>query len=82
MRSISVDIDFDLDEIYDNMNRHDKDDMVKLLEDEGYIEKEEVNEPAHLLEDMFQDNVRKLMNNYHRLSTEQVEYINQLTKYL
>lgn len=78
-----ISIDLDLDDIYDQLSRRDKEELVLWLKDDDYIKDD--NEPLHidsLCQKMFIENCQKLSDNYYKLSQEQIELIETLTKNL
>lgn len=85
-----VRIDIDLDEIYDEMDRHDKREMVSWLFDDGVlgshpnpeIRKLVRGEDDSINEKEFKDALEKLWNAYHRLSNEDEELIKQIVNKL
>ena len=85
-----VRIDIDLDEIYDEMDRHDKREMASWLFNDGVlgshpnaeIRKLVRDENDSLSEKEFKDTLEKLWNAYHRLSNEDEELIKQIANKL
>jgi len=85
-----VRIDIDLDEIYDEMDRHDKREMASWLFDDGVlgshpnaeIRKLVRDENDSLGEKEFKDALEKLWNAYHRLSNEDELLIKQIANKL
>ena len=83
-------IDIDLDEIYDEMDRHDKREMASWLFNDGVlgshpnaeIRKLVRDENDSLSEKEFKDTLEKLWNAYHRLSNEDEELIKQIANKL
>jgi len=37
-----IDIDIDIDDFYDELNRYEKEELIGLLEQDGYLEKKQV----------------------------------------
>jgi len=83
-----ITIDVDLDDIYREMSRYDKEKMAEWLEedghctiDDGYDDEET---PLHLTgkesygEAELKNNLKKLWNSYYQLSNEEVEIIKNL----
>lgn len=85
-----VRIDIDLDEIYDEMDRHDKREMASWLFDDGVlgshpnpeIRKLVRGENDSLGEKEFKDALYKLWDAYHRLSNEDEDLIKQIANKL
>lgn len=85
-----VRIDIDLDEIYDEMDRHDKREMASWLFDDGVLESHPNPEIRKLVrgeedsvgEKELKDALDKLWNAYHRLSNEEEELIKKIAKRL
>lgn len=85
-----VRIDIDLDEIYDEMDRHDKREMASWLFDDGVlgshpnleIRKLVRGEEDSVGEKELKDALDKLWNAYHRLSNEEEELIKKIAKRL
>ena len=81
-----VRIDIDLDEIYDEMDRHDKREMASWLFDDGVLGSHPNPEIRKLVkseeeshgEKEFKDALDKLWNAYHRLSNEEELLIKQI----
>lgn len=80
-----ISIDIDLDEIYDEMDRHDKREMAGWLFDDGIIESHPRPEIRRLVgnseshgEKELKDALNKLWNAYHRLSNEDELLIKQI----
>ena len=81
-----VRIDIDLDEIYDEMDRHDKREMATWSFDDGVLGSHPNPEIRKLVrgeeeshgEKEFKDALNKLWNAYHRLSNEEELLIKQI----
>jgi hypothetical protein len=79
-------IDIDLEEIYNEMDRHDKREMAGWLFDDGVLDSHPNPEIRKLVrgeedslgEKEFKDSLDKLWNAYHRLSKEEEELIKQI----
>ena len=79
-------IDIDLEEIYNEMDRHDKREMAGWLFDDGVLDSHPNPEIRKLVrgeedslgEKEFKDSLDKLWNAYHRLSNEEEELIKQI----
>ena len=81
-----VRIDIDLDEIYDEMDRHDKREMAGWLFDDGVLGSHPNPEIRKLVrgdeesqgEKELRDNLLKIWDSYHRLSKEEELLIKQI----
>jgi len=85
-----VRIDIDLDEIYDEMDRHDKREMASWLFDDGVLGSHPNPEIRKLVrgdeesqgEKELRDNLLKIWDSYHRLSNEEELLIKQIANKL
>jgi hypothetical protein len=85
-----VRIDIDLDEIYDEMDRHDKREMAGWLFDDGVLGSHPNPEIRKLVrgdeesvgEAELRDNLLKLWDGHYRLSNEDEEIIKQIANKL
>ena len=80
MKSISVDIY--IEDVYYNMDKHDKKVITEMLEEDGYcvsIKKETKGEDG-LLDKMWKEEIVKLMNNRHNLTTDDENTILNIIK--
>lgn len=85
-----ISIDIDLDDIYDEMSRYDKEKFATWLKEDGILtgdEDEIFNETifrlpvnATLMENDHIHKCAKLANLYHQLSNEEIEIIDNLLK--
>lgn len=82
MRDISIMVDIDLDDVYNEMNRWDKNRMVELLKDEGYIKEDGFDIPTSTssLESQFHDMLIGLSSKFYQMDNEEVEMITKLYK--
>ncbi len=81
--TINTDVDFDLDEIYNDLDNDDKEDLVKWLKEDEFIEESEIiSASVSMMEITFRENLKKLHENYSRLTSEQIEYIEKISKFL
>lgn len=92
MRSISIDID--IQDIIWSMSKYDRREFFNEMQDEGYVSKSciitndgEVKAPAHIernalneSQDDFNIAIQKLFNNGWRLTSEEEEYIINISK--
>ena len=83
-------IDVDLDEIYNEMDRRDKQTMAEWLHDDGILEKHPNPEIRKVVrgddespgEYEFRNNLTKLWNSHYQLSNEDQEIIKQIANKL
>jgi hypothetical protein len=83
-------IDVDLDEIYNEMDRRDKQTMAEWLHDDGILEKHPNPEIRKVVrgddespgEAELRDNLLKLWNGHYRLSNEDEEIIKKIANKL
>jgi hypothetical protein len=83
-------IDIDLDEIYDEMDRHDKSEMAGWLFDDGTLGSHSNPEIRKMVrgdqesngEKELRDNLTKIWNSYHRLTNEEDLLIKQIANRL
>ena len=74
-----INVHVDLDEIYDDMDRRDKQEMAEWLHDDGILESHSNIEVRKLVrggdetngEKELRDNLTKLWNSYYQLTTEE-----------
>jgi hypothetical protein len=87
MAYIRINVDVDLDEIYNEMDRHDKREMAEWLFDDGILSSHPNPEIRKLVrgdeesqgEKELRDALTKLWNGYYRLSNEDEVLIKQIT---
>jgi len=85
-----VRIDIDLDEIYNEMNRHDKREMASWLFHDEVLESHPNPEIRRLVrgdeespgEKELRDNLTKVWNSYYLLTTEEEELIKKISNRL
>ena len=78
-----ISINVDLDEIYDEMSRYDKEEMAEWLLDDGILENHKNLNIRKLVrgneesfdEEQFRNNLTKLWSNFYQLSNEDEEII-------
>lgn len=83
-------IDVDLEDIYNEMDRRDKQTMAQWLHDDGILEKHPNPEIRKVVrgddespgEAELRDNLTKLWNGYYRISKEDEEIIKQISNKL
>ena len=81
-----ISIDVDLDDIYREMSRYDKEKMAEWLEEDGILDKHP-NPDIRLLikdneesfgEEQLRNNLTKLWNGYYQLPNEDIEIIKKI----
>jgi|APSaa5957512576_1039674.scaffolds.fasta_scaffold06132_6 hypothetical protein len=78
--STYVDVDVDVDEFLDNCSDYDITDIIEWLTDEGHLEKGTVLRNAN--DTIWNDEIRKLYDATHLLTSEEEEVILKITKKL
>jgi hypothetical protein len=85
-----VRVDVDLDDVYNGMDRRDKQLMAEWLHDDGILDKHPNPEIRKVVrgddeslgESELRDNLTKLWNGYYRISKEDEEIIKQISNKL
>ena len=85
-----ISINVDLDEIYDEMSRYDKEEMAEWLLDDGILENHKNLNIRKLVrgneesfdEEQFRNNLTKLWNSFYQLSNEDIEIIKTIANKL
>ena len=85
-----ISINVDLDEIYDEMSRYDKEEMAEWLIDDGTLENHKNLNIRKLVrgneesfdEEQFRNNLTKLWSNFYQLSNEDEEIIKTIANKL
>ena len=85
-----ININVDLDEIYDEMSRYDKEAMAEWLLDDGILENHKNLNIRELVrgneesfdEEQFRNNLTKLWSNFYQLSSEDEESIKTIANKL
>jgi hypothetical protein len=78
-----ISIDVDLDDIYREMDRLDKETMAGWLDEDGYFEEPEgrdIPSSTSSLESQFHDMLINLSSKFYQMSNEEVEMITKLYK--
>jgi len=79
-----ISIDVDLDDIYREMGRYEKNRMAEWLEDDGFINKKpegyDIPPSTSSLESQFHDMLINLSSKFYQMSNEEVEMITKLYK--
>lgn len=71
-------INIDIDDIYDDLDRHDKESLVEWLRDDGYLS--EYEPPKSALQKLFEEDIEKIKKTYLTISQEDFELINKIAK--
>jgi hypothetical protein len=85
-----INLHVDLDDIYNDMDRHDKQAMAEWLHDDGILDKHPNPEIRKMVrgdqesngEKELRDNLTKIWNSYHRLTNEEDLLIKQIANRL
>ena len=80
-----INVDIDLDEIYDAFSSSEKNSLVDWLKEDGYIEEPETNDfpPSETYkDDEWVETIQKLSKNRHQLTFEEEEQIKEISKRL
>ena len=79
-----ISIDVDLDDIYSEMDRQDKEKMAEWLEEDGYIndkpEGYDIPSSSSSLESQFHGKLIGLSSKFYSMSNEEIELIENLYK--
>jgi len=78
-----ISIDVDLDDIYREMDRLDKETMAGWLDEDGYFEEPEgrdILSSTSSLESQFHDKLIGLSSKFYSMSNEEIELIENLYK--
>lgn len=75
-------INIDIDDIYDDLDRSDKENLVEWLKEDGYITKRdtEFDGLKSSLQVLFEEDVDKIRSAYLTISKEDFELINKIAK--
>jgi hypothetical protein len=88
MRDITVDVDIDLDDVYEAMHDRDIEQMIMWLDDDGYLDKFKSQSVVlgfdghklSRLEEEFVIKLIKLAPKFHSISNEELELIENICK--
>jgi len=75
---VEIDLDISVDEFYEEMDEREREEMVELLENGGYVLNSTGGYGIQATE--FEDAIQKLIKNYHSLTNTDVEIITTLAK--
>ena len=71
-------INIDIDDIYDDLDRSDKENLVEWLKEDGYLS--EYEPPKSALQKLFEEDIEKIKKTYLTISKEDFELINKIAK--
>jgi hypothetical protein len=71
-------ININIDDLYDELDRHDKESLVEWLKDDGYLT--EYEPPKSALQKLFEEDIEKIRKAYLTISKEDYELINKIAK--
>jgi hypothetical protein len=71
-------INIDIDDIYDDLDRSDKENLVEWLKEDGYLS--EYEPPKSALQKLFEEDIEKIKKTYLTISQEDFELINKIAK--
>jgi len=81
----SINVDIDLDEVYNSLSSFEMGSLVNWLKEDGYIEEPEVNEfpsSENYKDDEWVEIIQKLSKNRHQLTLDEEEQIKEISKRL
>lgn len=89
---ISINTSVDLDELYDEMSDSDKETLIDWLKEDGFIINKKLKDSLienfaenifseNLVENIFSENLKKISDNYYKLSKEQKDYIEKISRF-
>jgi hypothetical protein len=71
-------INIDIDDIYDDLDKHEKESLVEWLRDDGYLT--EYEPPKSALQKLFEEDIEKIRKAYLTISQEDYTLINKIAK--
>lgn len=71
-------ININIDDLYDELDRHEKEELVEWLRDDGYLS--EYEPPKSALQKLFEEDIEKIKKAYLTISQEDYELINKIAK--
>ena len=71
-------INIDIGDLYDDLDRHDKESLVEWLKDDGYLT--EYEPPKSALQKLFEEDIEKIRKAYLTISQEDYTLINKIAK--
>ena len=80
-----INVDIDLEDVYNDLTTYEKNHLVDWLKEDGYIEDPETNEfpsPETYKDDEWVETIQKLAKNRHQLTFEEEELIKEISKRL
>lgn len=81
----SINVDIDLDEIYNSLSSSEMGSLVNWLKEDGYIKEPKVNEfpfSENYKDDDWVETIQKLAKNRHQLTLDEEEQIKEISKRL
>ena len=79
MPSISVDVDIEIDDIYDDLDSRDRARLISWLHSDGhlseYMRSNDIDSPTTLTDNAFVDDCVSLGDAYYRMSKEDIETV-------
>jgi hypothetical protein len=82
MPSICVDVDIEIDDIYDDLGQSDIDRLISWLHDDGhlsaYMQSNDIDGPTTIVQDTFFDDCVSLGGAYYRMTAEEIETVRAL----
>jgi phage antirepressor YoqD-like protein len=73
-------IHIDIEEIYDDLDCHDKENLVEWLKEDGYCTIPEEEKSKSAMQELFEADLAKIKQSYLIISAEDAELINQIAK--
>jgi hypothetical protein len=71
-------INIDIDDLYDDLDKHEKESLVEWLRDDGYLT--EYEPPKSALQKLFEEDIEKIRKAYLTISQEDYTLINKIAK--
>jgi len=73
-------IDIDIEDIYSDLSKWDKEVLADKLEEDGYCTVPEEEKPQSAMEELFAEDVAKIRKSYFSMSRDDMDIINQIAK--
>jgi hypothetical protein len=71
-------VNIDIDDLYDDLDKHEKESLVEWLRDDGYLT--EYEPPKSALQKLFEEDIEKIRKSYLTISQEDYTLINKIAK--
>jgi hypothetical protein len=71
-------VNIDIDDLYDDLDKHEKESLVEWLRDDGYLT--EYEPPKSALQKLFEEDIEKIRKAYLTISQEDYTLINKIAK--